>query len=267
MKRVHVPEIEDQAWFPSWLRTCLTNLIVVFGRMIGGTEVLFALVSRVLKEERIDRIVDLGSGGGGPMPEILSSIREDAQTADATLTMTDLYPNLDALDRFNREDEPHIRYLRDPVDASDLASAPPGLKTMVNCFHHMRPDRARAILESAQAHRQPLLIYEMADNNIPFVVWLLALPLSLSLVGLSVFFLTPFVRPLTVRQLLFTYVIPIIPVFYAWDGQASMPRIYTLDDLDELLEGLGSPDYRWKKGHAKTRKGRNQGTYLLGLPR
>ncbi len=58
----------------------------------------------------------------------------------------------------------------------------------------------------------------------------------------------------------------IIPVFYAWDGQASMPRIYTFDDMDELMEGMSSSDYRWEKGYAKTRKGGNLGIYLLGLP-
>ena len=35
MKRVHVPELEDLPWFPSVLRTCMTNLIVVFARKFG----------------------------------------------------------------------------------------------------------------------------------------------------------------------------------------------------------------------------------------
>lgn len=45
-----------------------------------------------------------------------------------------------------------------------------------------------------------------------------------------------------------------------------MPRLYTLKDMDELLEGLDSPDYRWGKGQAKTESGRRLGTYLFGLP-
>ena len=78
--------------------------------------------------------------------------------------------------------------------------------------------------------------------------------------------MTPFVKPLTWRQIVFTYLIPIIPMCYAWDGQASLPRMYTLKDLDELLEGLGSESYTWEKGYAKKKNGKKQGTYLLGLP-
>lgn len=78
--------------------------------------------------------------------------------------------------------------------------------------------------------------------------------------------MTPFVKPLTWRQIVFTYLIPIIPICYAWDGQASLPRIYTLNDLDALLDGLGSESYTWAKGHAKKENGKKLGTYLLGLP-
>lgn len=266
MKRVHVLEFEDLSWFPSWLRASMTNVLVVFTRSIGVTDVVAALVSRVLKQQKIDRIVDLGSGGGGVMPAVLAKVRADPEIQRVDLILTDLHPNPDAIETLNNGVDRGIRYLREPVDATRLASVPSGLKTMVNSFHHMRPREARAILESAQANRQPLLIYEMGANRLPLLVWCLTLPVALPIVALSVLFLNPFVRPLTLRQLFFTYVIPLIPLFYAWDGQASMPRIYTPEDLDELLEGLGSDDYRWEKGPAQNGRGRRLGTYLLGLP-
>ena len=78
--------------------------------------------------------------------------------------------------------------------------------------------------------------------------------------------MTPFVKPLTWKQLLFTYIIPVIPLCYAWDGQASMPRIYSFDDLDTLLEGLETPDFYWEMGYAKKGNGKKAGTYLVGYP-
>ena len=51
--------------------------------------------------------------------------------------------------------------------------------------------------------------------------------------------MTPLVKPLTWRQIVFTYLIPIIPICYAWDGQASLPRMYTMDDVEVLLPGIG----------------------------
>ena len=260
MKRVHVPEVMDLAWFPSTLRTSMTNLIIVFARKIGVIPVLTALVSRALKQAKTDRVVDLGSGTGGSMPEVVEQLRK---TGDVRLVMTDKFPSAEAIARFN---EPHMTYARESVDATQLATAPAGLKTMVNCFHHMRPPEARAILESAHRERQPILIYELADNAVPFPVWLLFLPFGLVILFVMALFLTLAVRPLSAKQLLFTYLIPLVPLFYAWDGQMSLPRIYTLRDMDELTAGLQSTDYVWEKGYAKTGAGKNKGIYLLGLP-
>ena len=266
MKRIQLFEFEDFGWFSGWLRVCMTNLIVILQKIIGVPELLANLIADILKKKSLSSIVDLGSGSGGAMPEVMDSLHEIEGLEQVTLTMTDLFPNNQMLKKFNTDALDKICYLESSVDATNIATAPEGLKTMVNCFHHMPPKKARAILESAQRTNQPLLIYEMGDNNIPLLIWWLLLPISLIILIIMVLFMTPFVKPLTWRQIVFTYLIPIIPICYAWDGQASLPRMYTLKDLDHLLEGLGSENYIWQKGHAKKKNGKKQGTYLLGLP-
>lgn len=261
MKRRHVLEFEDLPSFPAWLRACMTNNIVVFARLIGIPEILGELVAKTLREQGLDRVVDLGSGSGGIMPDVLAHLRSQPGLEQAELLMTDLYPNPDALERFS---EGPARFQAEPVDASKLAQAPAGLKTMVNAFHHLRPEQAKAVLRSASESGQPILIYEMADNTMPFWMWVLSLPIGLSITSAMSLVLSAMVRPLSFKQLFFTYCVPLIPLFYAWDGQASMPRIYGLEDLDTLLVGLERPDYRWEKGEAKNKTG--QGIYLLGLP-
>ncbi len=267
MKRIQLFEFEDYKWFPSWLRTCMTNLLMVFLKMMGTSEVLAYLMARVLREKELSQIVDLGSGSGGAMPEVLKELHEIEDLDQVELVMTDLYPNKKVAKKFNENTQDKIRYLETPVDATDLHSAPNGLKTMVNSFHHMSPKAARKILESAVKNRQPILIYEMAENKIPTLVWALFLPIALPILMLMTLFMTPFVKPLTWQQLVFTYLIPIIPVCYAWDGQASMPRMYSFNDLDELLEGLENPDFYWEKGFAKKGNGKKAGTYLVGYPK
>tara|TARA_R110002167_G_scaffold261316_11_gene467816 strand:- start:2299 stop:3039 length:741 start_codon:yes stop_codon:yes gene_type:complete len=244
----------------------MTNLIVVLHKMMGISEVLAHLIAAILKERNIYQIVDLGSGSGGAMPDVLRKLRKMQGLEEVRLTLTDLYPNPEFIKIFKEPDIDNISYLETSVDATSSATAPDGLKTMINSFHHMRPGAARKILESAQQHNQPLLIYEMAENNIPLVVWWLLLPISLIVLMVMVLFMTPFVKPLTWQQLLFTYLIPIIPICYAWDGQASLPRMYTLKDVDVLLDGLGTQNYRWEKGHAKNKKGKKSGTYIKGIP-
>lgn len=266
MKRIQLFEFEDFGWFPDWLRNCMTNLIIVLHKLLGASEPLAQLIAKILKKNNLKNIVDLGSGSGGVMPEVLKKLQKKDGLEDITLTMTDLYPNTSAIKKYNDPKQDTISYLESPVDATDIATAPQGLKTMMNCYHHMKPDQARKILVSATENKQPLLIYEMGENKIPLLIWWILLPLSLVILMIMVLFMTPFVRPLTWKQIIFTYLIPIIPIFYAWDGQASMPRIYSFKDMDELLEGLESETYKWQKGHLKNIKNQKSGTYVLGQP-
>jgi len=267
MKRIQLFEFEDFSWFPNWLRTCMTNLIMVLHRMMGISEVLADLIADILKKHDLSQIVDLGSGSGGAMPEVFKIIRKTSGLENVKLIMTDLYPNPQVAKKYNQNGSDGIFYQVTPVDATNITSAPQGLKTMVNSFHHMPPKAARKILESCQKNRQPLLIYELTENKMPLLIWWLLLPISLLILMVMVLFMTPFVKPMTWQQLVFTYLIPIIPICYAWDGQASMPRIYAFKDIDRLLEGLHSDDYTWEKGHAKNTKGKKTGTYLVGFPK
>jgi hypothetical protein len=266
MKRVQLFEFEDFQWFPGWLRTCMTNLIVVFNRMMGVSHTLAKLIADLSKKHQIDAIVDLGAGAGGAMPEVMKALAEDHQIKNVKLTMTDMFPNADAVKKFSNDENDLISYSPTPVDATNLSQAPKGIKTMINCFHHMRPEQAKAILKSASESKEPLLIYELTENKMPLIIWWLFLPVSLVILVVMCLFMTPFVRPLTWQQVVFTYIIPILPFLYAWDGQASMPRMYAFSDLDEMLKDAQNENYTWSKGFAMNKKGKKGGTYLIGMP-
>jgi len=61
-------------------------------------------------------------------------------------------------------------------------------------------------------------------------------------------------------------IILVIPIFYAWDGQASMPRNYTSEDLDEIIGDNKREDYIWTKGPVFNNKNKKVGMHLYGLP-
>jgi hypothetical protein len=266
VKRIQLFEFEDFIWLPQPIRAGITNLIVVFHRMTGTQPVVAELVRTVRARHAFDRIVDLGAGSGGIMPSVLRELNAAPDAPDLELLLTDLHPAPENVARFNTDTEPEIRYRKEPLDATQLDQAPAGLKTMMNSFHHLPPAAARQVLHSAQAARQPLLIYEMAENKIPTLLWWLFLPLSLTILAVMTWFMTPFVRPLTGRQLLFTYLLPVIPLVYAWDGQASLVRMYTFDDLRQLLPAA-TDGYTWEMGPAEKPGGKTQGYYVLGLPK
>ncbi|MGV3538930.1 MAG: hypothetical protein ACO1OQ_03920 [Rufibacter sp.] len=259
MKRIHLFEFEDLPWFPDWLRVSLTRFIVVMHRVLGTTKEVAGLVNKVIKHSPTPSIIDLCSGSGGPMLAVAETLKAEYQIKNLTLTLTDLYPNRDLANKINSQARADIVYETNSIDATNVPLNLTGVRTMVCSFHHMRPDIARGILANAKERKQPICIYEISDNSLPILLWWIAFPMNF----IMAFLITPFARPLTWKQIFFTYLFPIIPLFFAWDGAVSNARTYTLKDLDELLEGLRSEEYRWEKG---TIPGKAKKVYLLGYP-
>lgn len=267
MKRIHLFEFEDLQWFPRTWRTSMTHLIVVLQKMMGVPEVISKLIGEIREKHSFDQIVDTGSGSGGALLNAVELYNQEHPTNPIKLRLTDLNPLPEFVESVNQQNNPNLHYQLEPVDARHLDQAPAGLKTMMNSFHHMPPPVAKDILKSAVDNRQPLLIYEMAENKVPLPIWWLLLPLSLAILTVMTWFMTPFVRPLTAKQLLFTYLIPVIPIAYAWDGQVSSVRMYTFDDVEFLLKGLQHDTYEWTVDRPLKKKGKPIGYYILGLPK
>jgi hypothetical protein len=176
------------------------------------------------------------------------------------LILSDLYPDRKTANKINGQQDNGINYLTTPMDATQVSAEIAGLRTMVSSLHHMKPSIAKEILKNARDSRQPILVFEISDNSPPVVLWWLAIPFAF----LATLFITPMVRPMTWQQLVFTYLIPILPLFIAWEGAVSNARTYTLEDMEILTEDLKSKDYMWEKGKIKG-KGGNK-LYLLGMP-
>ncbi len=259
MKRIDLFEFEDLSWFPNWIRICLTRLIVVMHKGLGTNKELAILINRTLEYSSEPVIIDLCSGSGGTIIEVANTLKEEYKIKDLKLTLTDLFPNKEFANKINQNTDGNISYINAPIDASNVPADMVGVRTMVCSFHHMNPDTARNILKNVKERKQPICIFEISDNSTPVFLWWIAIPINFFMT----FFLTPFVRPLTWKQIIFTYLIPVIPIFFAWDGAVSNARTYTLDDLDELLKGLETEDYKWEKGKIK---GRGKMIYLLGTP-
>ncbi|WP_298238148.1 hypothetical protein [uncultured Algibacter sp.] len=266
MKRKELFEFEDFSWFPSSIRTGMTNLILVLHKMMGTTEVISSLIIDLQKKVHFNAIIDLGSGSGGPMPEVINYINEKEKEAKLNLLLTDLHPNPKLVKKTNTNDNEFVNYHNESINAANLLEAPKGLKTMIASFHHMNPEIAKNILQSALKSNQPILIYELAKNNVPFIIWVLLLPISLSILIIMSLLMTPFSKNLTVTQLLFTYLVPIIPLAYAWDGQASLMRTYTFEDIELLLIDLKTTNYNWEINDAFKENGKKLGYYVKGYP-
>jgi ubiquinone/menaquinone biosynthesis C-methylase UbiE len=258
MKRIHLFEFEDFPWFPNWIRELMTRYIQTFHKVLKTSDLLTPLVEKGLSYSSSTHILDLCSGSGGPMIEVLEKLKEKEKFADLQLTLTDLYPNQKAIKKIKRDGKRDLDYLEASLDATKVDLNLRGLRTMVSGLHHMRSEVAKLILQNAKVSQQPILIFEISDNSAPIFLWWLAIPVAF----ITSLFVTPMVRPMSVQQLIFTYLIPILPLFIAWDGAVSNARTYTLEDMEELIKGLSDEKYQWEMGKVPGRGGNK--LYLLG---
>ncbi|MFD2164574.1 hypothetical protein ACFSJU_19365 [Paradesertivirga mongoliensis] len=228
-------------------------------KLLNSSDRLTALTAKALQTTDTVRIIDLCSGSGGPMIEVYNLLRKKPGFEKLELILTDLYPNAELAAEISKSSIPGLSYQASPVNAKDVDDKLKGVRTMVGSFHHMKPDTAKAILKNARDSNQPICIYEISDNSLPSFLWWISLPM----IFLMAFFITPLVRPFSLKQIVFTYLLPVIPFFFAWDGAVSNARTYTLNDIDVLLEGLHTKDYKWEKGLIP---GMAKRLYLLGVP-
>jgi len=256
VKRRQLIELEDQAWFPRVIRDFATDYLQFVQTRLRFDRAMTPLIRRVMEASGTTRVVDLCSGGSGPLLLLVRNL--DAGGLPATVTMTDLYPNIPAFEAIASQSNGRIGYEPSPVDARAVPPALPGLRTLFNAFHHLNPADARSVLHAAAAARQPIAIFEISERSARALI-----PIML-LTPLSVLLVTPFMRPFRWRRLLWTYLVPLVPLTCWWDGVVSQLRAYSVEELRAL--GEGAAPMRWEAGQVPVVGGGGRLTYLLGFP-
>ena len=258
MRRRQLVEIEDLPWCPRAIRDGGTDWLGFMANATKGFNVVAPKIRAAMEATRTSNVVDLCSGGGGPW---LTLERELARSGPVHVELTDLYPNVGALEAIHERSGGRCGYRSTPVDATDVPAELDGVRTMFSCFHHFPPEGAAAILTDAVRKRRGIAIFEAIDRR--------ALPMVLMPVqAAATFLMTPFVRPFRWSRLFFTYALPLIPGLVLFDGVMSMLRIYLADELRELVARVpGSDTFSWDIGTTRVGPLPVRITHLVGVPR
>src|ERR1700680_697445 len=258
MPRIHFVELHEQSWFPAMLRNEITDVLQHGSGALGVYSSICAMLQRALDVTRSSSIVDLCSGSGGPWLDLSRKLRGD--TAAYRIWLTDKFPNFAAFENVKAASANRIDFYRSSVDATKVPAELDGFRTMFSSFHHFPPAQARAILQNAVDARQGIGIFEITSRTASafgmMFLWFL-----------TPFVFTPFIRPFRWARLLFTYVLPIIPLVLLFDGLVSCLRTYRTRELHELIEELAANEYWWEVGEQAGMFGRLPVTYLVGYPR
>jgi len=251
MARLHLFEWEDQSWCPALFRNFITEHLQFLAQLVGFFKPVTAKLAEAMSRLNETRVVDMCSGGGGPWPSLIKEF-ERQESFTPQVTLTDLYPNEQAFDQIEKDSHHQIKGRRSSVSAFDAPDDLQGFRTIFTGFHHFKPEHARLIIKDAVENKNGLAIFEAQERKahlvmlVPFVIFLVAL------------IFTPFVGRITLPRLFFTYVIPLCPLLFAWDGFASCLRTYSPQELHALCDEFKSDEYQFEIGQIPIK--------LLGIP-
>ena len=258
MRRVQLFEFEDQTWLPRMFRDYLTTLLHY---QITSSRVYASAAPKLkdgMQQTNCTQIVDLGSGGGGPLIQI-QEILEREEAFPVSVLLTDKFPNSRAI-KVIRASSGNIQYEDHPVDITSIPSRLKGFRTLFTCFHHFDPDTAVRILQNAVDEMAPIAAFEFTNRRPSNIAGMLLSPIA-------VLFDTARVSPFRWGRLIWTYLLPVIPLMYWWDGTVSHLRTYTVAELQELVSRVKAVSYEWEIGELESGQGSDPVTFLIGKPR
>lgn len=231
-RRLHLFEFLDLDWLPGWIRQALLEYLN-FGlyrlwQPYRGVETILANWAR---KAGGDAVLDLGSGGGGHVDWLLRT-SEKTGVSLPTFVLSDLFPlpNLPSYIAIRaRYGEDKVAFRESPVDACDPRERKIPLRSMFSIFHHLRPEQARRLLANACRTSDGIIIAE-GVRRAPLAALLMAIQLPVFM------FVMPFAASnFSVRRLVFSAVVPVIPLMMAFDGAVSMLRAYTASEIESLF--------------------------------
>ncbi|OLN95982.1 hypothetical protein CCHL11_07094 [Colletotrichum chlorophyti] len=258
--RFHLFEIDDQPWFPSFLRAYVQEALHrawVYKVPVLQTSPPAHVAAEILQSVLGPRLpsytfIDFCAGSGGPTPAIERAVNRHlaAQKRPAVnFVLTDLHPNPDSWARAAAKSD-HIGYEPRSVDAAaapgDLVAgyASGGKKVfrLFNlAFHHFDDPLASAILKNTLETSDGFAIFELQGRDVQSFF----MP---ALLGLGTLLFTPLLawklRSLTV--LIFTYLIPILPFVLVFDGYISALRTRTPAEVEALMKSCGARTEGWE---------------------
>lgn len=238
MGRVQLFEFGDQTWLPEVFRRCMVEYLEATQAAGAFPDYVAARLAPVLERLGTRRLLDLCSGGAGPIPGVLTALA-DAHGMEVHASLSDLHPNPEAFERAKQASAGRVDYEAQPVDATAVPEDLEGLRTIFNGFHHFPPEVAQQVLRDASRSRHGIAIFELVERKlvslIPFIL----------VVPIVVVLLTPFVKPFRWSRLFWTYLLPVLPVLIVFDGIVSCLRAYSTEELQAMIDGIDAPGFRW----------------------
>lgn len=227
--RIHLFEFGDQPWLRGWWREAYLDCLNIGLRSGGQFRCLHRVFSTWAQRLPDATVLDLGSGGGGPIRTMLRAAARDG-TAMPRIFLSDLFPSREHYQDLERQHGTHqLSFIPEPISALDVGRTDIRLRSICSTFHHFQPLEAAALVRDAAEHADGLFIAEPLQRNLRhFLLVLLSGPIP--------YLLAPFTADrFEWRKLLFCTLLPIVPLLVMFDGCVSVLRTYTTKEIEAMI--------------------------------
>jgi hypothetical protein len=225
MRRKQIPQITNAKWFPKFLTRCVHEFMTWFVNKVNAAKPFLPVIEEGLLHE--NRIVVINKKGGAGF-----------ETVDHLI---------------------QSKFDRTSVDSTNFSASEKGLYLSVNTFHQFNIQEAKAILTEVSHKRYPIVVVEGNNDSLWQVFGMTVI------VPLTVLLTAPFVKPFRFERLIFTYIIPVLPIVTFLDGFLALFKLYPPSDLNELTSSIKAENYYWRSGKMDNGRG-GKIIYLIGYP-
>lgn len=237
--RVHAFEFNERPEVPRFVRDAIVEALgtgLRWGRIYDGVGPVFA---EFCARAGCDEVLDLCSGSGEPVSILLEALDRTGAPAPR-FVVSDLFPNVPALEQVAARHPGRVRVVARPVDATDVPTdVDRRARTVISAFHHFPPDLARRILADCVAKRRAVFLLEALAGDLR---GLLAILPAMTAGMLATPLLT---RRDRLKKALAIYASPVVALTGLWDAVVSDLRTYRADELRAMVAPLGG-GYAWE---------------------
>ena len=239
MKRIQAFEFHERHECPKFLRDSVVEILGHGMRLSSCVYSSVELFKKFYDYSNSDKILDICSGSGEPASALISGLKKHG-IYNIKFIISDLFPKIDAMENVKKNHPQHVEIITESVDATNVPKFDNiKSRTIINAFHHFKPDIAQKIIEDCVKKRHSIFIFEAFPRDL--LRFFSILPASA--IG---YLINPFItKENKILKVIFSYIIPIIPLLGLYDGIISVLRIHNKEELMEMVKN-SSQDYDWQ---------------------
>ena len=233
--RVQSFEFGDQAWVPEFYHSVLRDFMGALYKAFGHHK-LWTQAILDLCENNPNKTIKDPCAGSGHVNLMIRTALPASFTGSFELSDLMIEKNIEFAKQINALKDSGISYKLQPTDATKSTPEDHSPKLFINSFHHFDHDQVGQILKHNAENGNDILILEYCRKSPDSLIAMFFGPV------LFLLFL-PFIwnRKNRLPCVLFTYLLPLIPLMLLWDGIISCLRTYSAKDLHAILERENIP--------------------------